>query len=169
MWKRRTFHECAEELEVLSQDFRDAYINILRLDQQVREKILQESSERGIEILRVLALSIRSEQDFGAIPSIRTTVGALKRSASTSEVSDILNSYRPPYSGKTGCEPLLLREALNKIAHADPYRTGFFADNTVHDLILSCNHSSNTWIAIVSLPDLCRAIKSLPDHNVQSV
>lgn len=89
MWKRRTFHECAEELEVLSQDFRDAYINELNLDQQNRRKILQESSERGIEILRVLALSIRSEQDFGAIPSIRITVGALKRSTSTSEVSAI--------------------------------------------------------------------------------
>jgi hypothetical protein len=169
VWKRRTFYECAEELEVLSQDFRDAYINGLNLDQQNRQKILQESSERGIEILRVLALSIRSEQDFGAIPSIRVTVGALKRSASTSEVSATLSNYQPPYSGRTGFEPLLLREALNKIAHADPYRTGFFADNTVHDLILSGNQGSNTWIAIVSLPDLCRAIKSLPDQNVQSV
>jgi hypothetical protein len=44
MWKRRTLHECAEELEVLSQDFRDAYINKSELDQQIREKILQESS-----------------------------------------------------------------------------------------------------------------------------
>jgi hypothetical protein len=81
MWKRRTLHECAEELEVLSQDFRDAYINKPELDQQIREKILQESSERGIEILRVLALSIRSEQDVGGIPPVRTTVDSLKRSA----------------------------------------------------------------------------------------
>jgi hypothetical protein len=169
VWKRRTFHECAEELEVLSQYFRDAYINELNLDQQNRQKILQESSERGIEILRVLALSIRLEQDFGTVPSIRVTIGALKRSASPSEVSDTLSSYRPPYRERTGFEPLLLREALNKIAHADPYRTGFFADNTVHDLILSGNQGSNTWIAIVSLPDLCRAIKFLPDQNVQSV
>ncbi|MBW4652319.1 MAG: hypothetical protein KME20_04625 [Kaiparowitsia implicata GSE-PSE-MK54-09C] len=97
MWKRRTLHECAEELEVLSQDFRDAYINKSKLDQQIREKILQKSSERGIEILRVLALSIRSEQDVGGIPPIRTTVGALKRSANTNEVLATLNSYRPPY------------------------------------------------------------------------
>jgi hypothetical protein len=127
------------------------------------------SSERGVEILRVLALSIRSEQDFGSIPSIRTTVGALKRSTNTSEVSATLNSYRPPYSGKAGFEPLSLREALNKIAHANPYRTGFFADDAVHELILSGNHGSNTWIAIVSIADLCRAIKSLPDQSVQSV
>lgn len=169
MWKRRTLHECAEELEVLSQDFREAYVNKSKLDQQVREKILQESSERGVEILRVLALSIRSEQDFGGIPSIRTTVGALKRSANTSEVSATLNSYRPPYSGKAGFEPLPLREALNKIAHANPYRTGFFADDVVHELILSGSHGSNTWIAIVSIAVLCRTIKSLPDQNIQSI
>lgn len=86
MWKRRTFHECAEELEALSQNFRDAYINQLELDQQSKDKILQETSTRGTEILRILALSIRSEQDFGSIPSIPTTVGALMRSATTSEV-----------------------------------------------------------------------------------
>jgi hypothetical protein len=169
LWKRRTLHECAEELEVLSQDFRDAYINKPKLDQQIQEKILQESSERGIEILRVLALSIRSEQDVGGIPLICTTVGALKRSANTSEVLATLNSYRPPYSGRTGFELLALREALNKIAHANPYTTSFFADDAVHELILSGNHGSNTWIAIVSIADLCRAVKSLPDQNVQSV
>ncbi|MCM1983637.1 hypothetical protein [Lyngbya confervoides] len=169
MWKRKTFHECAEELEILSRDFRDAYTNKSRIDQQSREEILQESSEKGIEILRVLALSIRSEQDFGSIPSIHTTVGALNRSTNTSEVFATLNNYRPPYSEKDGFEPLLLREALNKIAHVDPYKAGFFADEIVHELILSGNHRANTWIAIVSIADLCRAIKSLPDQSVQSV
>jgi hypothetical protein len=169
MWKRRTFHECAEELEILSRDFRDAYTNKSRIDQQSREKILQESSERGVEILRALALSVRSEQDFGGIPSIRTTVGALNRSTNTREVSATLNNYRPPYSEKAGFEPLLLREALNKIAHADPNKAGFFADEVVHELILSGNQRANTWIAIVSISELCRAIKSLPDQSVQSV
>jgi len=169
MWKRRTFHECAEELEILSQDFRDAYTSKSRIDQQSREKILQESSEKGIEILRMLALSIRSEQDFGILPSIRTTVGALNRSTNTSEVSATLNNYRPPYNDKAGFEPLPLREALNKIAHADPYKAGFFADEVIHELILSGSHGSHTWIAIVSIADLCRAIKSLPDQSVQSV
>jgi hypothetical protein len=73
----------------------------------------------------VLALSIRSEQDFGSIPSIRTTVGALNHATNASEVSATLNNYRPPYGEKVGFEPLLLREALNKIAHADPYRLVF--------------------------------------------
>lgn len=117
----------------------------------------------------MLALSIRSEQDFGTIPSIHITVGALNRSTNTSEVSAILNNYRLPYSEKAGFEPLPLREALNKIAHADPYKAGFFADEVVHELILSGNHGANTWIAIVSISDLCHAVKSLPDQNVQSV
>lgn len=169
MWKRRTFHECAEELEALSQNFRDAYINQLELDQQSKDKILQETSTRGTEILRILALSIRSEQDFGSIPSIPTTVGALMRSATTSEVFAILDSYQPPYSKITGFEPLPLREALNKIAHADPNKAGFYADDIVHELILCGNQGSKTWIAIVSITDLCRSIKLLPDQNVQSV
>ena len=169
MWKRRTFHECAEELEILSRDFKDAYTNKSRIDKQSREKILQESSAKGIEILRVLSLSIRSEQDFGGIPSIRTTVGALNRSTNTSEVFVTLNNYRPPYSEKAGFEPWILREALNKIAHADPYNAGFFVDEIVHELILCGKHGANTWIAIVSIADLCRAIKSLPDQGVQSV
>jgi hypothetical protein len=169
MWKRRTFHECAEELEILSRDFRSAYVKKSRINPKSREEILQESSERGIEILRVLALSIRSEQDFGDIPTIHTPVGALNRSANASEISAALSSYQPPYSEKAGFEPLFLREALNKIAHANPYKSGFFANDVIHELILSGNHGTNVWIAIVSINDLCRTIKSLPDHDVKSV
>ncbi|MEM6837061.1 MAG: hypothetical protein AAF609_09410 [Cyanobacteria bacterium P01_C01_bin.120] len=116
MWKRRKFRECAdEELEMIGRDFRDAYTN-KRVDQQSREKILKESSEKGIAILRMLALSICSEQDFGSLPSICTTVGALNRFTNTNEVSATLNNYRPLYSEKIGFEPLSLREALSKIA-----------------------------------------------------
>ncbi|MEB3232489.1 MAG: hypothetical protein VKJ64_15880 [Leptolyngbyaceae bacterium] len=70
---------------------------------------------------------------------------------------------------QAGFEPLGLREALNKIAHADPYKAVFFADEVIHELILFGNHGANPWIAIVSIADLCRAIKSLPDQSVQSV
>ncbi len=67
MWRRRTFHECASELEIVSQYFRNAYLRKSKLDQQSRDELLRETSERGIEILRILALSIRSEDDYGAI------------------------------------------------------------------------------------------------------
>jgi len=117
--------------------------------------------------LRILALSVRSEQDFGIIPAIGKTVGALKPSASDTEVFTVLNCYRPPYNKQHGFQPLLLREALNKIAHANPDKTSFFANETVHDLILCGKKGSNTWVAIISLIDLCNVIKSIPDQTIR--
>jgi hypothetical protein len=84
-----------------------------------RGEILRDSSEKGVEILRVLALSIRPEQDYDEEFRRATqdiTVGALKRSASNNDVFDAIHSYRPPYSKQSGFEQLGLREALNKIA-----------------------------------------------------
>jgi hypothetical protein len=174
MWQRRTFHECAEELEMVSQSFRTAFTNCSGIEQQRREEILRDSSKEGVAILKVLALSIRPEQDYDEEFKKATqdiTVGALKRSASNNDVSDAINSYRPPYSKIFGFEQLGLREALNKIAHADPdpSKNGFFADNVFHDLILSGkDKKGKTWIAVVSIVDLCRAVKLLPDQNLQN-
>lgn len=64
MWQRRTFHECAEELEMVSKSFRIAFTNRSGVDQQRRGENLLDSSEKGVQILRVLALSIRPEQDY---------------------------------------------------------------------------------------------------------
>lgn len=121
--------------------------------------------------MRVLALSIQSEQDYDQAFKKATqaiTVGALKRSDSNNDVFDAINNYRPPYSGKSGFEQLGLREALNKIAHAAPLQSKFFANNVVHDLILSGkDNQGKTWIVIVSIVDLCRAVKSLPDQTIK--
>ena len=130
-------------------------------------RILQESSEKGIEILRILALSIRSEQDFGNLPKRSITVGALKNAVSENEITVTLSNYQPPYEEKNDFEPLVLREALNKIAHANPSRAGFFASTATHDLILSGKKGDRNWVAILSIIDLCHAIKSLPDQTTQ--
>lgn len=164
MWQRRTFHGCAEELEIVSKNFRRAYTDSSSIDLENRTRILRESSEKGIEILRVLALSIRSEQDFGNVPRSSITVGALNDAASESEITTILSNYQPPYEKQSDFEPLVLREALNKIAHANPSKAGFFANTATHDLILSGKKRNRNWIAILSIVDLCRAIKSLPDR-----
>ena len=120
-----------------------------------RGEILRDSSEKGVEILRVLALSIRPEQDYDEEFRRATqdiTVGALKRSASNNDVFDAIHSYRPPYSKQSGFEQLGLREALNKIAHADPSQTGFFANDVFQDLVLSGkDNRGKTWIAIITL------------------
>ncbi|WP_204368762.1 hypothetical protein [Neosynechococcus sphagnicola] len=58
---------------------------------------------------------------------------------------------------------------MNKIAHADPSQAGFFANSIFHDLILSGkDKKGKIWIEIVSIVDLCRAVKSLPDQNIQN-
>jgi len=168
MWQRRTFHECAEELGQISNDFRGAYTNRFGIGEQRRNQILQDTSRKGVEILRILALSIRSEQDSGCIPSVQETVGAFKTSVSDTDIFMAINHYRPPYSDQKDFRPLSLRSALNKIAHANPSKSGFFADNDVHDIILCGNYQDDRWIAIISLIDLCRVIEAIPDQNTES-
>jgi hypothetical protein len=82
-------------------------------------------------------------------------------------VNAAIRDYRPPYGQQSGYTPLGLRQALNKIAHADPIRSGFFADNNTHDLILSGVNQGDTWIAVISLIDLCSVIKSIPDVSTR--
>jgi hypothetical protein len=168
MWTRRTFHECAAELEMISTGFRAAYTNKFGFSETRRNQIMQSASERGVELLRILALSVRSEQDFGNVPKIDSTVGAIKYSVDENDIYWMTSLYRPPYYEKEGFEPLALREALNKIAHADPSNAGFYANDITHDLILHGMRRNEKWIAIVSLVDLCRVIKTIPDKNIQS-
>lgn len=122
-----------------------------------------DTSQRGVEILRILALSIRADQDFHLTDCGATAVGALRPQATEGEVSSTIRNYRPPYAQAPGFRRIALREALNKIAHANPTRSGFFADNDNHDLILSGENRGATWIAVISIIDLCDVIKWLPD------
>ncbi|MGK7961432.1 hypothetical protein [Crocosphaera sp.] len=171
MWQRETFHDCANELECVSRSFRDAYTNNLDTDQQNKNKILMESSTKGIEILRILSLAIRSEQDYDEAFRNNTSsmsVGFLKNSVTDNDLNNILDNYQPSYCKRDDFKPLNLREALNKIAHVNPYKTSFFADNSVHDLILTGNKNHQNWIAVISIVNLCNVIKSLPDRTVKS-
>ncbi len=166
MWTRRTFHECAYELREISGSFRAAYVNKFGVPESRRSQILQGTSERGVEVLRILALSIRSEQDFHLTPNVNETVGAINSNVASGQVPSLFKDYRPPYYGTPGFDPLHLREALNKIAHANPMQASFFASESVHDLLLSGTRSGRAWVAIISLIDLCAVIESMPDQNV---
>jgi len=126
-----------------------------------------ETSQRGVEILRILALSIRSDEDFGLTESGSTPMGALRTRATPADVSSAIRDYRPPHANLSGYTPIRLRQALNKIAHADPTRSGFYADNDTHDLILTGLLQGSLWIAVISLIDLCRVIKSIPDVRIR--
>jgi hypothetical protein len=138
----------------------------MSIQEAMRNTILVQASIKGVEILKIIASSIRSEQDYGIIPSTDTTVGALKISVNYQEVQEILSHYKPPYNQRPGFQPLILREALNKIIHANPLKSSFFANEMFHDLILSGKRGSLNWIAIISLIDICRVIKTIPDREI---
>lgn len=168
MWKRRTFHECASELEQISSKFRKAHVGVGYHSESSRQTALSSSSVEGVEILRILALAIRSEQDQGTIPSDNTSVGALNREFEEGRCVEFREAYVPPANSVEGFHPLPLREALNKIAHADGLKSGYFADSDNHDLILFGKLGNNWWAAVISIPELCRVVKALPDAPVST-
>lgn len=175
MWQRATWHECADELDQICREFRDAYwgrrtgaTGGRRHPGDVAE--MRRTSKEGIQLLRALSTAIRSEQDFNLIPPGRAVVGALKSAGATpadareakggSGYASVL--MRPGYA------PLHLREALNKIVHADPRTADFFvgALDHAHDLLLYGEHRGDAWFAAVSLLELIEVIRALPDAKV---
>lgn len=129
---------------------------------------MRDSSIRGVELLRILALTVRSEQDTGLILKLPVVVGAVNENVAQEELAFMPSYYRPPYNKVKNYKPLNLRDALNKIAHANPDGSGFFADEKTHDLILTGKNQGKSWIAIISLLDLCMVIKAIPDRPIKS-
>jgi len=166
MWSRRTLHECASELESVSKQFRNAYMNSHKIDSNRRDEMMREYSNRGVELLRILALAIRSEQDAGRLMKLPARVGSFKDNVAHDEIALFPQYYRPPYKKVRSSKSLKLRDGLNKIAHADPGRSSFYADDTTHDLILCGKNQGKYWIAILSILDLCLVIKCMPDCEI---
>jgi hypothetical protein len=83
MWKRATWHECADELDQLSQAFRDAYWGRRHGSRWPRhsddEIEMVETSKQAVQILRAIALAVRTEQDSDLIPNTGMVVGVLKK------------------------------------------------------------------------------------------
>lgn len=167
MWQRRSFHECASELAAISDDFRAAHTNRWGWDEGRRRTVLGDTSVRGVEVLRILALSVRGDQDYALTSRGSGTVGAFRRNAVGTDVRSFIAAYRPPYRELPDFSSLKLRDALNKIAHANPEGAGFYADDASHDLLLSGLERGAPWLAVVSIPDLCAEIRSLPDASTR--
>jgi hypothetical protein len=163
-WERKTFHECAAELEGVSETFRQVFLSPPSTHGRAIE--LKRSSILGVELLRMLALAVRSEQDSGLVPYESLSVGVIKTPITSSEVIAFKQSYRPPYGHRSGFLGLSLREGLNKIAHTDVNKTAFAVDVRNHDLLLSGEKGGKMWMAILSVPALCRSVRSLPDWTV---
>lgn len=174
MWKRATWHECADELEQVCQAFRDAHWGRKRGGRWPRhpddERAMLEASKDGVQLLRALALAVRSEQDFHLVHHAQPIVGALKRrGAEPSDTTDV--KQRHGYAQMLALDAyseLRLREALNKIAHADPRTADYYVApmDRAHDLLLYGTHQGQQWFAAVSLLEIVKAIRALPDADV---
>jgi len=166
MWQRRTFHDCATELLGISKTFREAYLaNPPAADQ---ERILIHCSKDGVDILKILAVSIRAHQDYGQTARRSTQVGAMKTEIASGDIPAFIRDYRAPYRNLSGFVPLDLREALNKIVHVNPTQAGFFANRNHHDLILAGRKGRDYWLAVLSVIDLCNVVQALPDVKTKA-
>lgn len=170
MWKRGTYHDCASELQQASDRFREAISGSRVHDSQENRQELEGSSKDGVDLLKILAMSVRPEQDFGLLPHANRQVGTFLSNADSTEIQTLLNGGQLPPIEVLGGEPLELREALNKIAHMDPRpgRSSFAADGQHHEVVLTGQKNGRQWIAVLDILALCDAIKALPDRNIVS-
>jgi hypothetical protein len=173
MWNRPTWHEYAEELDAVGRSFRRAYYRkrnkgLPRHPED--EHGMEETSKRGVQILRALALAVRSEQDFDLLPRNSNVVGVIKEeNAVPSDATEV--KQRGGYANMleiNGYHPLDLREALNKIAHADPQKADLYIGpmHRAHDLLLYGTMKGKNWFAVISVLEIVKTVRSLPDAYI---
>lgn len=166
MWERKNFRDCADELEQVSQIFRDAYLKRDTLEPNEREEAMKKASVNGRNLLDILALNIRRELDDTTfeLPDPKPIVGFIKSDKSVSglEQEQIIKDYQRPIQGSNGYDFLDLRTALDKIAHARRNQAGFHADENSHEVILCGVRGKVPWIAVISILELCKAVRLLP-------
>lgn len=174
MWRRATWHECADELEVVCRNFCHAYWGRHSRGwprHALDEAEMLETSKTGVELLRALALAVRSEQDFDLVPHPQDVVGAFKREgAKPSDAMEVKRGHGyTSVLGLAGFSPLNLRDGLNKIAHADPRSADYYVGSLdhAHDLLLYGSDRGRDWFAALSLLQLVKAIRALPDATLQ--
>ncbi|MEA5414143.1 hypothetical protein [Synechococcus sp. BA-132 BA5] len=126
------------------------------------------SSKDGVDLLKILALSVRPEKDFRLLINVTSQVGTLLNNASCTEINSVLTGGQSPPIIVPNAIQLELGEALNKIAHADPRedKSSFAADRLRHEVVLTGEKSGCPWIAVIDIPAMCNAIKALPDKDI---
>lgn len=167
MWQRQTFYECADELEALSREFRRADSGEFPASAAEQHEVMLQTSERALEVLRSLSLAIRSEEDYG-MTMTGGRVGLKKRMVSERAATQFIEEYRPPYTAHQDASALSLRQALNKIAHAHPTNTDYRAGASFHELLVCDSNGTEHSVTVISILDLCSAIKHLPDRLVSA-
>ena len=183
MWKRKSWHECAEELKEYSDRFVILHWHqerrpwskptTRRTDELMNE--MQQVSIDALELLKSLAANIRTDQDYG-LTDYGGNVGLLK----TTNISENEHlKYKQEYRlfkhddlVKQGhYQNLSLRDGLNKVIHADPSRSDYYVaprykgENAEHALLLYSTKGVE-WFAVLSLLRLIEVIKELPDKQL---
>ena len=177
MWKRATWHECAAELDQVCLRFRTAYWGERHMSwprHPADQAEMEECSVEGVKLLRAIALAIRSEQDFDLAPNPRRAVGVLKSANATRADATNVKQRSGFQSMLNDSEfiALSLRQALNKIAHADPLSADYYVGpgrgpvHSQHDLLLFGDHRGQRWFAAISILELVKAVQELPDINL---
>ena len=164
MWQRSSYHEIADELASVSERFRAAEAGRLPFSPTQLRQTMVETSIDGIALLRALALAVRSEQDYGH--GLRGSEIVGQQVVDTSEADRLVNQIRGiPISLQS--QPLVLRDALNKIAHADPALGSYNVEGEAHDLVLSGTQGKRQWVAVISLPKVIAVLRAYPDFQVR--
>lgn len=159
MWPRS--HAYAAELETLSSAFREAAA-------QHDAVTMRSTSARAVEVLRNIALCVRTDQDYGLAPKRADRVGAAVEVEAIAEADGLIARYQPPYSEWHGARALSLRDALNRVAHVDPRRSSYRIAKGLHEILL-CGvgpGGKTAWVAAISVIDICQAVRTLPDVSM---
>jgi hypothetical protein len=175
MWQRATWHESADELSQICRAFRAAHWGRSTGGKgwprdPDDEAEMRQTSKEGIQLLRALATAVRSDRDFNLIPPARAVVGALRRAGATpADAIEVKRAggYASVFA-RPGYAPLHLREALNKIVHADPRNADYYVAplDRAHELLLYGQNCGDNRFAALSLFEVIKAIQALPDMRV---
>ncbi len=168
MLARRSFHECAIELESESLIFKTILLDS-GLEDPKKNNILRSASQNGIELLNILALSIRRGLDYGDTQIDKYKfVGGFLEIIKMEDADAFKKDYQGPYNNHIDLTPIHLRQALNKIAHFDQSKSTYYVDDNCHELILMGTQRNENWLAVISIKLMCAAIKDLPDIVISS-
>lgn len=176
MWQRRSLHGCADELQKVSRQFSSYYwekqralqrSGLEQAPQQISEKMAFLSADCE-HLLRTVARKVRSESYAGHVDDRVGTVGALRTESPEKRPSfEIFLPYTILLERGVAV-PLNLRDALSKIVYIDPASTYYFVGSRhrgerPHELRFTCDLHEQMWYAYISILDLVKTVKNLPD------
>ncbi len=116
------FIKVATQIEVICKEFARAHAR------GASQTELVQITKPAAKLLHTLGISVRGDQDFGRTDRPNTRVGSLLSGAVACGPSAFRENYQPPFAGIQGSTPLDLREAFNKILHADGSDASYYVD-----------------------------------------